>query len=307
MLICLRLLNIKSRTLLTAIMLLSLTALVDTASANTPLVEPAKGLLFEVKSNNQTLYLFGSIHLAKANFYPLAPQVEQAYAQAETVAVEADVTDVEANKNAMPLMTYARPDKLQDHLTPTTWQSLQAISGPATEQFQGFKPAVVAMHLSMAAFTQQGYDPAYGVDLHFIQRAKADRKKLVELESVAFQASMMAGLTDEEGDAMLKESLEALKSGEALRDTENMIAFWKTGDAKGLAKLLAEVANKIATTNKLMKLLLDDRNVAMTGKIKRLLTDGTQAFVVVGAGHLTGNNSIVDLLQKQGVQVRQIP
>ncbi|MES2047644.1 MAG: TraB/GumN family protein [Pseudomonadota bacterium] len=267
----------------------------------------AKGLLFEIKSNSNTIYLFGSIHLAKADFYPLAPQVEQAYAQAETVAVEADVTNVEANKNAMPLMTYAMPDKLQDHLTPATWQSLQTISGPATEQFQGFKPAVVAMHLSMAVFTQQGYDPAYGVDLHFIHRAKADQKKLVELESVAFQASMMAALTDEEGDAVLKQSLEALNSGEALRDTENMIAFWKTGDANGLAKLLNEVANKIAATNKLMKLLLDDRNVAMTEKIKRLLVDGDKAFVVVGAGHLSGANSIVDLLRKQGVQVRQLP
>lgn len=300
-------LNFNLRTLLTALMLLSVTALVNAASANTSLVEPAKGLLFEVKSNKHTLYLFGSIHLAKANFYPLSLQVEQAYAQANIVAVEADVTNVEANKNAMPLMTYARPDKLQDHLTPATWQSLQTISGPATEQFQGFKPAVVAMHLSMAVFTQQGYDPAYGVDLHFIHRAKADKKKLVELESVAFQASMMAALTDEEGDALLKQSLEALNSGEALRDTESMIAFWKTGDAEGLAKLLNEVANKIAATNKLMKLLLDDRNVAMTEKIKRLLVDGDKAFVVVGAGHLTGKNSIVDILRKQGVQVRQLP
>lgn len=307
MLAKLRLLNINFRMLLAALLCLSATALVETASASTRPVEAPKGLLFEVKSNSNTLYLFGSIHLAKANFYPLAPQVEQAYAQAETVAVEADVTNAEANKNAMPSMTYASPDKLQDHLTAATWQSLQTISGPATEQFQGFKPAVVAMHLSMAVFTQQGYDPAHGVDLHFIHRAKADKKKLVELESVAFQASMMGGLTDEEGDALLKQSLEALNSGEALRDTESMIALWQTGDAKGLAKLLTEVANKIAATNRLMKLLLDERNVAMAEKINRMLVAGEKAFVVVGAGHLAGKNSIVDLLKKQGVQVRQMP
>lgn len=308
MLICLRLLNIKSRTLLTAIMLLSLTALVDTASANTPpLVEPAKGLLFEVKSNNNTLYLFGSIHLAKANFYPLSPSVETAYAQANIVAVEADVTDAEASKNALPLMSYASPDKLQNHLTPTTWQSLQSMTGPATEQFQGFKPAVVAMGLTLGVFAQQGYNPAYGIDLHFIHRAKADNKKVVELESIAFQASVMAALTDEEGDALLKQSLEALKNGEALRDAEAMITMWKTADAAGLGKLFTDAENKDAGTKKLMKLLLDDRNVGMAQKINRMLVDGKKAFVVIGAGHLTGNNSIVDLLQKQGVQVRQIP
>ena len=302
-----RLMKTNLRLLLATIVLLSVTVLVNTASAKTPLVEPAKGLLFEVKSNNNTLYLFGSIHLAKANFYPLSSLVEHAYTQAASVAVEADVTDAAANKNALPLMTYASPDKLQNHLTPATWQSLQTISGRATEKFQGFKAAVVAMGLTMAAFTRQGYDSANGVDVYFIHRAKIDKKKLVELESVAFQASMMGGLTDEEGEAILKQSLTALNNGEALHDTESMIALWQAGDAKGLAKLFTDVANKDAGSNKLMKLLLDDRNVAMTEKIKRMLVDGNKAFVVVGAGHLTGNNSIVDLLQKQGVQVRQIP
>jgi uncharacterized protein YbaP (TraB family) len=269
--------------------------------------EPPKGLLFEVKSNNNTLHLFGSIHLAKANFYPLSSQVEQAYAQATIVAVEADVTDAVASKNAMPLMTYASPDKLQHHLTPATWQNLRAITGPAAEQFQGFKPAVAAMGLTLWAFAQQGYDPALGIDLHFILRAKVDQKKLVELESMAFQAGVLGGLSDEEGDALLKQSLDALINGEALRDAGNMISFWQSGDAAGLAKIFSDASAKDAGTKKLMKLLLDDRNVAMAQKIQRMLVDGNKVFVVVGAGHLTGSNSIIDLLQKQGVQVRQIP
>ena len=42
----------------------------------------------------------------------------------------------------------------------------------------------------------QGYDPKYGVDLHFIDQARADRKKVVELESVEFQARTLGGLSD---------------------------------------------------------------------------------------------------------------
>jgi hypothetical protein len=308
MLTKLRVLKINFCTLLATFLWLSTLALVDTASANTLLlVKPVKGLLFEVKANNNTLYLFGSIHLAKANFYPLSPAVENAYAQANIVAVEADVTDAEASKSAMPLMRYASPDKLQNHLTPATWQGLHSAIGFAIEQSQSFKPAVVAMGLTLGVFAQQGYDPAYGIDLHFIHRAKADKKKLVELESIAFQASVMGALTDEEGDALLKQSLEALNNGEALRDTEAMIALWKSGDAAGLAKLFTGATNKDAGTKKLMKLLLDDRNVAMAEKISRLLVDGNKIFVVVGAGHLTGPNSIIDLLQKQGMQVQQLP
>ena len=285
---------------------LTLTLIGHTAFADGLNNRPSTGLLFEIKSKLNTVYVFGSIHLAKASFYPLSTQVEQAYAQAATVAVEADVTDTEASKNALPLMSYVRPDKLQNHLSPATWQSLYTFTGPAVEQLQGFKPAVAAMGIGLGLFVQQGYEPAYGIDLHFIHRAKVDKKKLLELESLAFQASVLGDLTDEEGDALLKESLDALRNGDAVRDAEHMITMWQAGDALGLAALFTEAKNKDVGTKKLMKLLLDDRNVGMAQKINRLLIDGEKAFVVVGAGHLTGANSIIGLLQKQGVQVRQL-
>ncbi|MDO8651035.1 MAG: TraB/GumN family protein [Undibacterium sp.] len=271
-----------------------------------PVAHAAKGLLWEIKSATNTVYLFGSIHLAKADFYPLPKVVEAAYRQAKVLAVEADVTDAVASKNALPLMSYVAPDSLQQHLSPATWKSLQSVAGPATGQFQHFKPAAVAIGLTVGAFAQQGYDPAYGIDLHFIERAKTDQKKLFELESLAFQAGVLGGLSDAEGDALLKQTLDAFTQGEALRETGAMIAAWKSGDAAALAKIFQESANKDAGSQKLMKLLLDDRNVGMTQKISQLLADGSKAFVVVGAGHLVGANSIIDVLQKQGVPVRRI-
>ena len=303
LLACIRNVESKSRFLIAACVI---TLVGHTALADNLINRPSTGLLFELKSPLNTVYVFGSIHLAKASFYPLSTQVEQAYAQAATVAVEADVTDAVASKNALPLLSYVSPDKIQNHLSATTWQSLQAFAGPAVEQLQGFKPAVAAMGITLGVFAQQGYDPAYGIDLHFIHRAKADKKKLLELESLAFQAGVLGGLTDQEGDALINQSLEALRNGEAVRDAERMIAMWQVGDALGLAGLFTEATNKDAGTQKLMKLLLDDRNVGMAQKISRLLLAGEKAFVVVGAGHLTGTNSIIDLLQKQGVQVRQL-
>ena len=295
-----RLARLFSRVLLLpALMGFSLAVLAQT--------QPAKGLLFEVKSGNKTVHLFGSIHLANADFYPLSSAVQKAYEQADTLAVEADVTDAEASKSALPLMRYLAPDQLQRHLSKTTWKQLHAVAGSGLEQLQEFKPAVVAMVLTLGAFAQRGYDPAFGIDLHFIERAKADKKKIVELESIAFQAGVLGGLTDEEGDALLKQTLEAFGNGEALRDAENMVAMWKSGDVGGLATLFQDAANKDAGSKKLMKLLLDDRNVTMTKKIARMLAAGSKVFVVVGAGHLAGDHSIIDLLQKQGVQVRQIP
>lgn len=266
----------------------------------------AQGLLWEVKSPANTIYLFGSIHLAKADFYPLPAAVEAAYAQADTLVVEADLTDTVASNNALPLMQYRAPDSLRKHLQPATWQQLKSMAGPGLQQFVQFKPALVAVGLSMAVFTAQGYDPAYGVDLHFIARAKADQKKLSELESLEFQAGVLGSLDEAEGDALLSQTLKDLHNGQALREAQQMIQAWKSSDALALARLFEGAAHKDAGTKKLTQLLLDDRNLAMAKKIKQMLEAGHKAFVVIGAGHLAGANSVNQLLQEQGMQVRQI-
>ena len=148
--------------------------------------------------------------------------------------------------------------------------------------------------------------PAQGIDLHFIKRAKKDGKQLVELESLEFQARMLGGLSDEDGDAMLSQTLHSLSNGDAVRDTALMVQAWKAGDAEALATILEETANKDAGSRKIMKLLLDDRNPAMADQIVALMSAEKKVMIVVGAGHITGKNSITDLLRQRGLQVRQM-
>ncbi|MBR7791099.1 TraB/GumN family protein [Undibacterium sp. FT147W] len=267
---------------------------------------PANGIMWEVKSATNTAYLFGSFHLAKASFYPLPAAVQSAYQQADTVAVEVDASDPQFSRKMMPLLSYTAPDKLENHVQKATWESMQKLLGASAAQFQSLKPAMVATGLMIGIVAQQGYDPAQGVDLHFIKRAKKDGKQLVELESLEFQARMLGGLSDEDGDAMLSMTLQSLSNGDAVRDTAQMVQAWKAGDAEALATMLEETANKDAGSRKLMKLLLDDRNPAMAEQIVALMNAGKKVMIVVGAGHVTGKNSITDLLRQRGLQVRQM-
>ena len=265
-----------------------------------------RGLLFEIKSGNKVAYLFGSIHIAKADFYPMSPKVEAAYAQADTVAVEADVSDQAKAQAIMPKFTYAAPDKLQNHLKPETWTNFQTVFGPASEQMQGFKPFVVSSAVALQVGMQMGFDPSKGIDLHFIQRSKADKKSVIELEGLEFQANMMGSLSDEEGDAMISSLLQSMKSGEMMKELTQIANSWKAGDAAAIAKLFTDAANKDAGSRKMMKMLMDDRNEGMVKKINDMMQSGKKLFVVVGAGHLAGEKSIVDLMQKQGLEVKQI-
>lgn len=267
---------------------------------------PTKGLLFEIKSGDKTAYLFGSIHIAKADFYPMSPKVDAAYAQADTLAIEADATDQAEMMKYLPKLMYSGGDKLQNHLTADTWNTMVGMVGPQAEQMQMFKPAMAAMSIAMGAASVRGYLPEFGIDAHYINRAKNENKKIVELESVEFQVDMLASLSDSEGDSMMADIFNSFKDKSFFTDLDSLVNTWKSADADAMAKMLNESNNKDAGSKKIAKLMFDDRNEGMAEKIKTMINSDKKLFIVVGAGHLAGEKSIVDLLQKQGLQVTQI-
>lgn len=266
----------------------------------------SKGFLWEVKDKQNTLFIFGSIHAAKASFYPLQEAVEEAYRRADLLAVEVDVTDKEAMEKAMPSLTFRAPDKLENHLSKASWRTMNAVFGEGREQFQALRPGAVVSVVLMQTFAKQGYLPEFGLDKHFIERARNDKKPVLELESVAFQANVLGGLNDIDGEAWLMQTLAELRDGRAQEELAALVAAWQQGDEVALAKIIQASAGKDKISQKLTRLLFDERNVGMSKKITTLLNSSKKVLVVVGAGHFVGQNSILDILQKQGYQVRQI-
>jgi uncharacterized protein len=284
--------------------LLGLTLVACSAGA-----EPAAGgklFLWEVKSATNSVYIFGSIHVAKPDMYPLPHAVEEAYHRADRLVVEADVTDEVKAVQSLPLLTYTPPDGLDKHVSPEVWKQLEATPLGKDAALKMLKPAALASFLVVAALTTQGYDPKAGIDLHFLNSAHAEAKQVVELESVEFQAGVLGGLGDEEGDVMLSETLKEMRSGELVREADKMTSAWKAGDDESVGRLLRE-GNKDPASKKIFTKLFDERNPAMADKIAALASGTGHAFVVIGAGHLAGDRNVLELLKAKGLQVRQLP
>ncbi|MEB0138831.1 MULTISPECIES: TraB/GumN family protein [unclassified Undibacterium] len=267
---------------------------------------PVSGGLWEVRQGAHTAYLFGSIHVARADFYPLPLAVQQVYRQADTLAVEVDPSRPGEMQKALPLLTYAAPDRLQNHLRTSTWEQLLLRQPQAATQWQQLRPSLVASALLVAALTPLGYTAEFGIDQHFITRAKGDHKTVLELESMVFQAGILGGLSDEVGDAMLAQTLDSITDGTLKSDTARLVQAWKAGDAATLEQLFLAEANKDAAAKLFMQTLLDDRNPAMVTQILAQMAAGRRLLVVVGAAHISGPRSLVDLLRKRGLKVRQI-
>jgi len=282
---------------------------------NHPLVVPAqqaqktqaKHCLWKVEGRTNTAYLFGSIHFLKKEFYPLAQPIEDAYKRSQVVVFEADLDEMQSPAAQLKMLQhgkYPEGQTLKQNLSKDTYAKLDAYlseSLGSAALFDGLKPWMVAVALLGMELQKLGFNPEQGVDKYFFDKAKQDTKQIVPLETIDFQLGLFAGLTKEEEDAMLKETLQEITSFKKI--LTEMTDAWKTGDTKKLDELILDAMRQFPQIHK--KLLID-RNKEWAAKIEKLLAEGKNLFVVVGAAHLVGKDSVVDLLSKKGLKVPQM-
>lgn len=265
-----------------------------------------KHCLWQVNGASNTVFLLGSMHVMKDTMYPLAPEIEAAYQRSSVVAFETDMKVLESPEFGMKLMgkaTYPEGESLKKNLSPSMYSLLASnlqSSIIGVEMLNQLKPWMAAMTIVVLELQKQGFDVQNGVDKHFFARTLKDGKTPDHFETPEFQAELFTGLTDKESEEFL---------GQALRDMdvwkkqfELLAKAWLTGDTKTLDTLILDSFREYPLMHK--KLLLD-RNRAWIAKLEQFLKSEKDVLVVVGAGHLVGKDSVVDLLTAKGFKVEQ--
>ncbi|MDH5326386.1 MAG: TraB/GumN family protein [Gammaproteobacteria bacterium] len=269
----------------------------------------ARSFLWKVQSEKSVVYLFGSIHFAKPEFYPLRPEVEKAFKNASILAVEVNInniSEIEMQQTILAKGIYPPGDSLQKHVDQETLSLLDTFvrkQGLPPEGFLNTRPGFLAMTLSIMKMVSMGFLPEYGLDLHFIRRAeKYPEMSIVELESSQEQLELFFNLPNQE--AFLKYTL--IQFAQMDSQIKQIVSAWQNGDAKTLAAMLVEQPEKeYPQLAQIQDLMFTQRNKKMAQKIETFLQRSNTYFVVVGAGHLVGKDGIVALLQKKGYSVQQ--
>jgi uncharacterized protein YbaP (TraB family) len=287
---------------------LSLLVLPPTAPASVE--RGSKLFLWKASSPTTEVYLFGSIHLGKKEFYPLAKEIEAAFERSKFLVVEADESKHDAGKlQQMGLEhgLYGPDDSLSKHVSPETMKALGALCeglGIPTASAERMKPWLLSLSLSSLTLMKQGYSPDLGIDRHFTRAAKENKKEILELESMEYQIKLLAGLSEELQVKFLELTVE--EAANAKERMEKIVGAWSKGDTQLLEdEMLKKRAAKNAAQAEFQAKIIDERNVAMTKKIGEYLKTKDVYFVVVGAAHLIGEKGIVRLLEKDGFKVEQ--
>lgn len=261
---------------------------------------PQNLFLWKLKSAKATAYLFGSMHVAKPDVYPLPDRIEKAFAEADTLVVEVNVLENLDAVGAQMLAkaTYPPEDSIEKHLSKETWDAtakrLEKYGLPMANM-KRLKPWFVGMTMIMVELAQLGVNPQNGIDMHFLTRAK-DKKQIRALETTDAQLNLLAGFTDKEQELFLKFTEKDMDNTAKL--FEEMTVAWSNGDEKKLEAIITKAVKEDPELVPVYKRFFDDRNKLMAAKIEEWLKQEHTYFIVVGAGHLVGENGLIKLLSQ---------
>jgi hypothetical protein len=284
-----------------------LLALAIAASVLTPAQAAARSFLWKVTGKNGgVVYLAGSVHMLTPAHYPLAPAFDAAYKDSDLLVEELDMAELLAPTTQMAFLSKGMLgsdqslDKLVSPATLALVNKALADLGPAGEMLKKFKPWLLAMTLEQLEMQKAGYDASLGLDKHFYDRAQENNKSVQGLETAEYQISRFEGLTMEQQDHLLAETLKQLETEKA--SITRLLDAWKSGDAPTVEKIvLADLKNDPV----LYQRLLVERNRNWLPKIDDLFARKGRAFVVVGAAHLVGPDGLLSMLKGKGYTIEQ--
>ncbi len=284
-------------------------ALVSAASLSPRHAEAAdqKNFMWKVRSKTATVYLLGSIHYMKKEAYPLNIAIEDAFSRSNILAVEANVNNPDKLyfSKLIDNAFYPGEDTLEKHVSRQTYELVTrtfANYGLPMEVLVKERPWFLALTLTALELLKSGFDPAYGIDMHFL--SKAGQKKILELESIEQQVELLSGFSDSEQETFLVHTMKELETMST--ETDMLLRAWKTGDARGLESLLAKSAGSDQGMTAVYEKILYSRNRSMASRVEDLLRSKDTCFVIVGAAHLVGSKGIVELLRTKGFPVEQM-
>jgi uncharacterized protein YbaP (TraB family) len=267
---------------------------------------PSQGLIWKASSPHSTIYLLGSIHLGSSDMYPLPRHIEDAFRRSSVLVVEVDLNKIDQSKLQPLLMSkgmYPFNDSLWNHVSPETRTLVTRFcneNGLPSEAFARVKPWLAIVMASTLPMQTSGMTAELGIDKHFLNLAR-NTMRVEQLETAEMQLRLMADIPESKQEQYLAATLKSSALSQQL--IMEFKSTWMTGDAQKLDALISGAWDGAAG---LQEKMFASRNPHMADAAEQCLKNNQRCFVVVGAGHLVGNQGVVKLLQDRGFKVEQL-
>jgi uncharacterized protein YbaP (TraB family) len=264
-----------------------------------------RGMLWRLRKDGRTSYLYGTIHVGRLAWAFPGPAVSAAFADADTLALELDMTDPAVGRQVTAPggpPAPALPEPLRERLHR---QLAAACIDPAA--VAALHPVMQAVSVAVLASRWEGLDPTYAQEVVLAGRARALQRGVVSLETVQSQLAALIPDDPQVALRLVDETLQQLEANKVRPVIVRLARAWERGD---LAELEGyERWCDCADTDEeraFMRRLNDGRNPALAERIDALHGGGKRVFAAIGALHMTGPQALPRLMAERGYVVERV-
>lgn len=260
-----------------------------------------KTLLWKIDGNGlkKPSYLFGTMHMLCREDAWLGEQLQAAIASCDTVYFEIDLDDAKQLFGAFKYLRMKNDTRLSDLLTEEEYDRLEKHFKKKyfllpLSMLDRFKPLFISALLSEQTMDCPKKD---GMEEVIMAEAKKYRKMVKGLETIAFQASLFDSIPY---DMQARDLLYYLDSADNYAaSSKQLLDVYRQQDLEKIEQL---TSSSEPGMKDYMGLLLYDRNKRWITQMKAIMPQGSFVFAV-GAGHLPGDQGVINLLRKMGYRV----
>jgi uncharacterized protein YbaP (TraB family) len=276
-------------------------------------------LLYKISGNGlkNPSYIVGTYHLAPASFADEIKGMSDAFAAVEQVYGEVDMLDAQAEQMAtMQAMMLPEGKYVSDMFSEQEMERINAyvrsnmgmdLNHPMLrEQLGRMRPSVLAMQLSLLQFIKitPNFNPNALIDDHFQKEARKAGKSVGGFETTEFQIELLYGeATDEEEREAL---LRLVDDNEAMiAEMQAMTDAYFSFDMKSIERITLNSLTTGEMTPEEFREMITDRNHNWVEMMPAIM-EAKPTLFVVGAGHLPGDEGVIELLRAEGYKVKAV-
>jgi uncharacterized protein YbaP (TraB family) len=274
---------------------------------------PKRGFFWEARKGDRKIYLFGTVHVGRADFYPPNIEYLRRFNEATAVVLEANVFDAKhVGEVVQKVALYGEGEPgLDTRISEDLKKRVTAQAkrfGLDPSRIWRMKPWMLANTLVILQATGGGYSPAYASESFLFQYATGSGKPLLEIESLELQLSIFERSDQETQVSYLEQAVRGLESGDADREVRKIVEAWERRDKDAAEQLIAEIHKAKSRGERFVAdQLFDARHPRMVEAIEKYTASGSVYLVAVGALHYFGSRGLLELLRARGFTITPIP
>jgi uncharacterized protein YbaP (TraB family) len=263
--------------------------------------------VWKVSSDQHSLYIGGTIHILTPEDYPLPKEYDVAYKAADKLIFETDmqtITSPAFGQKMMAQLMYNDGTTINEVLNQETYKALAIHMSSRQIPMQVFashKPSLISVSLTLIELQALGYT-SEGVDQFYTNLAIKEGKPQNWLETPDQQLSFIVNMGKDDPNGIIEYTLKDIeKMPEIIGELHST---WRSGNMPGMA----EVGITPFKTDypQLYQDLIVTRNNTWMPKIITMLNDETTEFILVGALHLAGTDSVLRKLEAKGYKIEKL-